>query len=138
MTGKYRHGIDAKGRLAVPARLREELGNAFYVTIGLGKSLMILPLSEWDAIVEKKKCLPMAEAQRLRFFFANAARCEPDRQGRILLPSELRSYAALKENAVILGFGDKAEIWDAETYDRMEREFFQTGDMDAAFAALEL
>lgn len=70
MTGKYRHGIDSKGRLAIPAKLREELGGAFYVTIGLGHSLMVLTQAGWDTIVEKKQSLPMAEAQKLRFFFA--------------------------------------------------------------------
>jgi len=138
MTGKYRHGIDAKGRLAVPSRLREELGDAFYVTIGLGHSLMVLTEKGWSAIVEKKQSLPMAEAQQLRFFFANAVRCEPDKQGRILLPQELRAYAGLRDSAVILGFGDKAEIWDAAAYDKMEQEFFEKSNMDAVFASLEL
>lgn len=138
MTGKYRHGIDNKGRLAVPARLREELGDAFYVTIGLSHSLMMLTQNGWDVIVEKKKQLPLAEAQKLRFFFANAVRCEPDKQGRILLPQELRSYAGLTSDVVVMGFGDKAEIWDAETYDRMEQAFLLGGDMDAVAAALEL
>lgn len=104
MTGKYRHGIDNKGRLAVPARLREELGDAFYVTIGLSHSLMMLTQDGWDVIVEKKKQLPLAEAQKLRFFFANAVRCEPDKQGRILLPQELRSYAGLTSDVVVMGF----------------------------------
>ena len=138
MTGKYRHGIDAKGRLAIPARLREELGAAFYVTIGLEHSLMILTEAGFAAIVEKMRGLPMAEAQKLRFFFSNALRCEPDKQGRILLPQELRRYANLGENAVILGFGDKAEIWDADTYDKMEQNFLEAGSMDAVLASLEL
>ena len=138
MTGKDRHGLDVKGRLAIPARLREELGSAFYVTIGLGHSLMVLPEAGWAAIVEKKQSLPMAEAQKLRFFFANALRCEPDKQGRILLPQELRSYANLMENVVIVGFGDKAEIWDQETYDRMEQAFLSGGDLDGVLASLEL
>ena len=138
MTGKYRHGIDSKGRLAIPARLREELGAAFYVTIGLEHSLMILTEAGFTSIVEKMRSLPMAEAQKLRFFFANALRCEPDKQGRILLPQELRNYAHLTENAVILGFGDKAEIWDADTYDKMEQNFLEAGSMDAVLSALEL
>ena len=138
MTGKYRHGIDSKGRLAIPAKLREELGGAFYVTIGLGRSLMVLTQAGWDTIVEKKQSLPMAEAQKLRFFFANAVYCEPDKQGRILLPAELRGYAGLKDSAVILGFGDKAEIWDADTYDAMEQAFFAEGDLDTVLSALEL
>lgn len=138
MTGKYRHGIDSKGRVAIPARLREELGAAFYVTIGLEHGLMILTEAGFDAIVEKMRSLPMAEAQKLRFFFANAQRCDPDKQGRILLPQELRRYAGLTENAVILGFGDKAEIWDADTYDRMEQTFLEEGSMDAVLSSLEL
>ena len=138
MTGKYRHGIDSKGRVAIPARLREELGAAFYVTIGLEHSLMILTEAGFTSIVEKMRSLPMAEAQKLRFFFANALRCEPDKQGRILLPQELRNYAHLTENAVILGFGDKAEIWDADTYDKMEQNFLEAGSMDAVLSSLEL
>ena len=138
MTGKYRHGIDSKGRLAIPARLRDELGAAFYVTIGLEHSLMILTEAGFTSIVEKMRSLPMAEAQKLRFCFANALRCEPDKQGRILLPQELRNYAHLTENAVILGFGDKAEIWDADTYDKMEQNFLEAGSMDAVLSSLEL
>ena len=138
MTGKYRHGIDSKGRLAIPARLRDELGAAFYVTIGLEHSLMILTEAGFTSIVEKMRSLPMAEAQKLRFFFANALRCEPDKQGRILLPQELRNYAHLTENAVILGFGDKAEIWDADIYDKMEQNFLEAGSMDAMLSSLEL
>ena len=138
MTGKYRHGIDSKGRLAIPARLRDELGAAFYVTIGLEHSLMILTEAGFTSIVEKMRSLPMAEAQKLRFFFANALRCEPDKQGRILLPQELRNYAHLTENAVILGFGDKAEIWDADTYDNMEQNFLEAGSMYDVLSSLEL
>ena len=138
MTGKFRHSIDTKGRLAVPAKLREELGEAFYVTIGLGRSLMILTEAGWQAIEEKKQQLPMAEAQKLRFFFANAMRCEPDKQGRILLPQELRAYGGLTENVIILGFGDKAEIWDAQRYDAMEQAFLQEGSLDGVFGSLGL
>lgn len=138
MTGKYWHTIDGKGRLFVPSKLRERLGERFYVTIGLGHSLMILPEESWHAIEEKKRELPMAQAQQLRFFFANATCCEPDKQGRILLPAELREYAHLTQEAVITGFGDKAEIWDGPTYDEMERAFLQEENMDAVFAALEI
>ena len=74
MTGKSGTGFDSKGRLAIPARLREELGAAFYVTIGLEHSLMILTEAGFTSIVEKMRSLPMAEAQKLRFFFANALR----------------------------------------------------------------
>ncbi len=138
MTGKYRHNIDSKGRLFVPARLREELGNAFYVTIGLQHSLMVLPEDAWKNIEEKKQAMPLAQAQKLRFFFANAVRCEPDKQGRILLPSELRNYGNLDQEVVMLGFGDKAEIWNASVYDAMEQAFLKEENMDAVFASLEI
>ena len=74
MTGKYRHGIDSKGRLAIPARLRDELGAAFYVTIGLEHSLMILTEAGFTSIVEKIRSLPMAEAQKLPVFLCQ---CSP-------------------------------------------------------------
>ncbi len=138
MTGKFRHNIDGKGRLFVPARLREELGDAFYVTIGLGRSLMVLPEQVWKGLEEKKQSMPMAQVQNLRFFFANAVRCEPDKQGRILLPGELRRYGNLTQEVVLVGFGDKAEIWDAAAYDAMERAFLQEGTMDQVLSALEL
>lgn len=138
MTGKYRHSIDAKGRLSVPARLREELGDSFYITIGLRHSLMILTEQGWAALEEKKRQLPLAEAQNMRFFFANAIHCVPDKQSRVLLPLELRQYADLQENAVIIGVGDKAEIWDAGAYDAMEQAFLTQGDMDAIFASLNI
>lgn len=138
MTGKYRHNIDGKGRLFVPARLREELGDTFYVTIGLRHSLMVLPEKAWQTIEEKKRALPLAQAQDLRFFFANAVRCEPDKQGRILLPAELRAYGNLTQEVVMLGFGDKAEIWDAGAYNAMEQAFLEAKNMDAVFASLEI
>ena len=138
MTGKFRHNVDGKGRLFVPAKLREELGEAFYVTIGLGRSLMVLPEQVWQSIEEKKQSMPMAQAQNLRFFFANALRCEPDKQGRILLPAALRRYGNLTQEVVLVGFGDKAEIWDAETYDAMEQAFLQEGTMDQVLSTLEI
>jgi len=138
MTGKHRHNIDGKGRLFVPSKLREELGTSFYVAIGLKRSLMILTEEGWQGIEEKKRQMPMAQAQNLRFFFANAVRVEPDKQGRILIPQELRDYAGLTQEVVITGFGDKVEIWDAAVYDAMERSFLQEENIDAVFASLEI
>ena len=136
MTGKYRHGIDSKGRLAIPARLRDELGAAFYVTIGLEHSLMILTEAGFTSIVEKMRSLPMAEAQKLRFFFANALRCEPDKQGRFLLPGELREYAGLKQEVMFIGLGNHAEIWDADAYQRLENETLTPENLAAVMEEL--
>ena len=133
MTGKYRHGIDAKGRLAIPARLREKLGTAFYVTIGLEHSLMVLTETGFDSIVEKMRSLPMAQAQQLRFFFANAQRCEPDKQGRILVPQTLREFAGLEKDVVLTGNLNRVEVWSKEKWS----ENCNFDDMDSIAESME-
>ena len=120
--GKYRHNVDPKGRLFVPAKLREELGEAFYVTLGLDHCLSVYTQEGWDAIVEKYNALPISQARKIRFLFANAAKCEPDKQGRFLIPTELRNYAGLQQDVTFIGQAGHAEIWDSEAYDQLEAE----------------
>ena len=79
MTGKYQHTVDPKGRLFVPSKLRDALGEAFYVTLGLDHCLSAYTQEDWDAIQEKYRSLPLSQQSRMRFFFANAAKCEPDK-----------------------------------------------------------
>ena len=90
MFGKYKHTLDPKGRLFVPAKLREELGSAFYVARSLDPCLTVYTEEEWQRIVERSKAAPSSKARGLRTFFANVVRCEPDKQGRFLLPDDLR------------------------------------------------
>ena len=85
MFGKYKHTLDPKGRLFVPAKLREELGSAFYVARSLDPCLTVYTEEEWQRIVERSKAAPSSKARGLRTFFANVVRCEPDKQGRFLL-----------------------------------------------------
>jgi len=122
MYGKYRHSVDPKGRLFVPAKLREELGDAFYVTIGLDKCLTVYTQSSWDSFMEKANAIPIHQHRTLRFLLANVVKCEPDKQGRFLLPTELRNYANLSQNVIFIGQGSHAEIWDAQAYDALENE----------------
>ena len=122
MVGKYRHTVDPKGRLFVPAKLREELGESFYVTLGLEHCLSVYTEAGWQAIVDKYNALPMSQARKMRFLFANAAKCEPDKQGRFLIPTELRDYAGLKDEVMFVGLAGHAEIWDSATYDALEAE----------------
>ena len=96
MTGQYAHNIDAKGRLFIPAKLREELGQTFHVTIGLDHCLSIYSNESWDAFMAKLRDLPYSKAKALRVLSANAVDCEPDAQGRILFPAKLRQYADLQ------------------------------------------
>ena len=136
MYGKYKHTLDAKGRLFVPSKLREELGDAFYVTLGLDHCLSVYTQEGWDAILEKYNALPISQARRMRFLLANAAKCEPDKQGRFLIPSELREYAGLTQETMFIGLGNHAEIWDAEAYRRLERETLTPENLAAVMEEL--
>ena len=136
MFGKYKHNVDPKGRLFVPAKLREELGEAFYVTLGLDHCLSVYTESGWQTIMEKYNALPIAQQRKIRFLFANAAKCEPDKQGRFLIPTDLRDYASIAQNVMFIGQGNHAEIWDADTYDALEHEQLTPENLAAAMEEL--
>ena len=109
--------IDLKGRLHFPARLREDLGDKFIVTKGLDNCLFVYSLSEWAELEAKIKALPMSRSRTLqRFFFAGAVEVEPDKQGRILIPANLREYAHLNKDVTVVGASVRAEIWDTAQY----------------------
>mgnify|MGYP002673274828 CR=1 FL=1 len=117
--GEYNHTVDPKGRLIVPSKFREQLGNEFVVTKGLDGCLFVYPNSEWQSIEEKFRNISMTskDARKFsRFFFAGAATCELDKQGRILLPSVLREYADLEKDVVLVGVLNRIEIWSKERW----------------------
>lgn len=127
--GEYNHTVDPKGRLIVPSKFREQLGNEFVVTKGLDGCLFVYPNEEWQNIEEKFRNISMTskDARKFsRFFFAGAASCELDKQGRILLPSVLREYADLEKEVVLVGVLSRVEIWskerwlDTNNYDDMD------------------
>lgn len=136
MTGKYAHVLDPKGRLFVPAKLREELGEVFYVTLGLDHCLSVYTQEGWDAILEKYNALPISQARRMRFLLANAAKCEPDKQGRFLIPAELRQYAGITQDVTFIGQGGHAEIWDSAAYDKLEQETLTPENLTAVMEEL--
>lgn len=139
MDGKYKHGIDAKGRLFIPAKLREELGVSFHLAAGTGSFLAIYPESTWARFVEKVAAIPISQQpDEVRTFFANANKCEVDTQGRIVVPPELRKFAKLDKDVVIIGVNDRAEIWPAEAWNEREEEAMTPEKMKAAMAALGL
>lgn len=139
--GEYNHSIDAKGRVIVPAKFREELGEEFVVTLGLDGCLFVYPDEEWQSFVGKLKELPgNKEARQLqRYFMAGAATCEVDKQGRILLPAKLREQAALEKEIVFVGVVGKIEIWSKErwdtnnTYDNMDEIAEHMSDLGISF-----
>jgi len=118
--GKYTHSGDPKGRLFVPAKLREELGSVFYVMIGLENSLLVFPEEKWAEVNAKFNSVPLSDSGALRVMRANVSRCEPDKQGRFVLDPLLRKYANLTGDVTFLGQGDHAEIWDAAAYEAKE------------------
>ena len=136
MFGKYKHSVDEKGRLFVPSKLREELGSTFYVTLGLDHCLSVYTEAGWKAIVDKYNALPIVQARKMRFLFANAAKCEPDKQGRFLIPAELRQYAGLAGEVTFIGQGGHAEIWDSEAYEALERETLTPENLAAVMASV--
>ena len=136
MTGTYEHSIDAKGRLFIPAKLREELGVTFFLAMGVDECLAIYPQETWNRFTEKFASLPMSQSAAMRPLFANASKCELDSQGRIVIPQKLRKYAGLEKDAVIIGVNDRAEIWSAETWNAREEEEMTPEKMKACLAAL--
>lgn len=119
--GEYTHAIDAKGRVILPADFRAELGVSFVITKGLDRCLFLYAQTEWDVLAEKLRKLPLVkpEARALsRFFFASARTLECDKQGRFLVPANLRSYAGitLRQDVVLTGTDSRIEVWSRERW----------------------
>ena len=134
--GEYNHTIDAKGRLIIPAKFRETLGEEFILTKGLDGCLSIYPMDEWESFEEKLKALPLTDKNArafLRFFVAGATSCELDRQGRILVPSTLREFAGLEKEVVLTGSLTRIEIWSKEKW--LENSNYD--DMDSIAASMQ-
>ena len=137
--GEYNHTIYAKGRLIIPARFRELLGEEFILTKGLDGCLSIYPLDEWNAFETKLRALPLTNKNArtfTRFFVAGATNCELDRQGRVLVPQPLREFAGLEKEVVLTGNLNRIEIWSKEkwsencNYDDMDSIAESMRDMD--------
>ena len=127
--GEYHHSVDPKGRLIVPSKFRDGLGQNFVITKGLDNCLFVYPMDEWLVIEKKLKNLPFTKADArafVRFFFSGANECELDKQGRILLPSNLREYAQFDKDVVIIGVSSRIEIWSKEGWEN----YTKNEDMD--------
>ncbi len=124
-TGEYRHTVDEKGRVAVPARFRAQLADGAFVSRWIDGCLAIFPRADWDALTARVAGLPVTDPGARafgRFLFGGAIEAELDRQGRVLLPTYLRDYAGLEGEAVIVGTRDHAEIWAPAGWQNVSRE----------------
>ena len=116
MTGEYRHSLDSKGRVFIPARLREELGDVFYITLSMDHCLNIYSNENWKMFTDKVNTMSYISQRKMRPLFAHAVKCELDAQGRVLIPQALRDYAGLAKNVAVVGCNNHAEIWDGDTW----------------------
>lgn len=131
--GEFHHTIDSKGRIIVPSRVREDLGENFIVTRGLEGCLFIYPKNEWDIIIKKYKELPDTKDRRyfMRIFLSGATPCEIDKQGRINIPSPLIEFASLEKDCIIIGVDERLEIWSKDKWD----EFIDTNESNLSSIA---
>ena len=123
--GEYSHNIDTKGRIIVPSKFREGLGERFVITRGLDQCLFAYPMNEWRTLEEKLKKLPLTKKDArafTRFFFSGAVECELDKQGRINIPAPLRKYAAMEKECAVIGVSNRVEFWDASNWDSFVEE----------------
>lgn len=117
--GEYEHNVDAKGRIIMPSKLREDIGDKFIITKGLDGCLFAYSQTEWENFEEKLKALPLAQKNArnfVRFFLSGAVECEIDKQGRFLITANLREHATLEKEVVIIGVGTRLEIWNREIW----------------------
>ncbi len=121
--GEYRHTMDAKGRLFIPVKLRENLGDKFMLSRGLDKCVFIYPMDEWREFTEKLDALPLAKERRIRrYFYSGAYESVLDGQGRVILSQMHRDFAGLEKEVVVVGNRTHLEVWDARAWDN-EQEF---------------
>ncbi len=123
--GEYQHSIDTKGRVILPARFRELLGEKFVITRGMDNCLFVYTQKEWSVLEAKLKALPFTKSDArafMRFFFSGAVECEVDKQGRVLIPTNLREHAVLSNEVVIIGVSNRVEIWGKDKWSEYSNE----------------
>ena len=116
MTGEYNHILDTKGRIFIPSKLRESLGDSFYLTISADKCLNAYSADDWQILTDKVNAMSYIKQRKMRPLFSCAAKCDMDSQGRVLIPQNLRAYAGIKKDVTIIGCNNHAELWDSSSW----------------------
>lgn len=134
LIGEYQHTIDTKKRLAIPSKLRKELGEQAILTRGLNNCLFLYPMQQWQKLTEKLAQAPQGQGDTrsfLRLLFASAMEVELDQLGRILVPDYLKAYAGLNQRVAVVGVYDRLEIWDHERWETYKENVEKNTDMIA-------
>ena len=137
MTGEYMHSLDSKGRIFVPAKLRDELGEVFFITLSMDRCLNAYSSEAWQSLSDKVSAMPYVKQRRMRPLFAHAARCELDAQGRVLIPQNLREFAGFGKNVTVVGCNNHAELWDSEAWAEVFRAETTPENIAAVMEELE-
>ena len=117
LTGKYSHSIDAKNRLIIPSKIKEQLGDTITILRGSDKCLTLYSAEEWESYAQKISELPKTQVRALtRYLYSNSIEVQPDSQGRVMLPAEMVKYAEITKNIITVGCGKYAEIWSEEVW----------------------
>ena len=137
MTGEYQHSLDSKGRLFIPAKLRDELGEVFYITLSMDRCLCAYSSENWQLFSEKVNAMPYVKQRKMRPLFAHAARCELDSQGRALIPQNLRDYAGRSKAVTVVGCNNHAELWDSDSWSEIFQKETTPENIAAVMEELE-
>lgn len=131
LIGEYEHSVDTKGRLIMPAKLKEDIGEKFVITKGLDGCLFVYSLKEWQNFEEKLRTFPLTNKDAralMRFFLAGAIECEIDKQGRFLIGANLREFAGIEKEVVVIGVLNKIEIWSKDKWLKYSEEENNSAD----------
>ena len=137
MTGEYQHTLDNKGRIFIPAKLRDELGEVFFVTLSMDRCLCAYSSENWNILSEKVNAMPYVRQRKMRPLFSYAIRCELDAQGRILLPQNLRDWAGLEKSVTVVGCNNHAELWNSDSWKTVLAEETAPENIAAVLEELE-
>ncbi len=119
LTGKYTHSLDAKNRLIIPSKLKEQLGDKITILRGSDKCLTLYSAEEWEKYAQKISELPKTKVRQLtRYIYSNSIEVQPDSQGRVMIPPEMLQFAEIQKNVITVGCGKYAEIWSEEVWER--------------------
>ena len=131
LLGEYKHNLDIKGRVAIPAKFREELKSGAIITRGLDNCLFVFTSKEWEMLAQKLVSLPLAQANSrafARLMLAGATDVDIDSQGRVLIPDYLRKYAGLSKQVTVAGLYNRIEVWDSENWEKYKQKTESSSD----------